>query len=173
MDDEQRRLATHDTSDDQTREEALPGHPASQPGMPGPAGPAITTEAVGDPDASSERSAAEGGIAAGAVIGALVAGPIGLAVGAALGGATGAAAGPEESPARPGDERVDPRADREAAYDRSGFGSPAVAAPPATSDPLMEEHAVHVPVVDALSGHGDGATPNDAPAVPASNLQRK
>lgn len=135
--------------------DGLPGHPPSAAGMAGPMGPAITTEAAGDPDASSQRSAGEGGAAAGAVVGALVAGPIGLAAGAVLGGVAGAVTGPAEPVARPGDGRVDPRADREAAYDRTRRASPSGGRPRPTSDPLTEEHAVHVPVVDALTGHGE------------------
>jgi hypothetical protein len=157
------RDQTRDQTPDQTPDEterqgahrrALAGHVPAEPGMPGPMGPAETTEAVGDPDASSEQSAAEGGAAAGAVAGAVVGGPIGMAVGAALGSAAGAAAGPAETPARPGDGRVDPRADREAVFEAPLTTSP-VAAPRLTRDPLMEEHAVDVPVVDALTGHGE------------------
>jgi hypothetical protein len=152
---------------------ALPGHPPGVQGMPGPFGPAVTTEAVGDPDASSRQSAAEGGAAAGVVLGAVVAGPIGLAAGAALGSAAGAAAGPEEAPARPGDGRVDPRTEREAAF--TPHDDPAAARPPATRDPLIEEHAVDVPVVDALSGHGDDAVSAKTPAGvdPGGTLVRR
>jgi|GEM_PF-3446358 len=150
-----------DLTPDETRSEvgyrrALAGHSPKVPGMPGPTGPATTTESAGDPDASSEQSAVEGGTAAGAVVGAAIGGPIGLVVGAALGGAGGAVAGPDESPARPGDGRVDRRSDREAAYEAPLTSSP-VATPRLSHDPLMEEHAVDIPVVDALTGHGEAA----------------
>ena len=129
--------------------------------MAGSTGPGITTEAVGDPDATSERSAAEGGAAAGAVVGAVVGGPIGLAIGAAMGGAAGAAAGPEEATGPANDARVDSRADREAAYEAGGAASPAAPIRPSNHDPLLEDHAVHIPVVDALSGHGEAAAERD------------
>jgi hypothetical protein len=134
-------------------------------------GPAVTTEAVGDPDATSERSAAEGGAAAGAVAGVAVGGPIGMAVGAALGGAAGAATGPEEPVARPGEERVDPRADREAAYDAPSTVSP-MGRPRLTGDPLMEEHAVDIPVIDALTGHGEAAAERPSGRTAASGGSR-
>jgi hypothetical protein len=143
-----------ETERQEAQRRALAGHTPAEPGMPGPMGPAVTTEAVGDPDASSEQSAVEGGAAAGAVAGAVVGGPVGMAVGAVLGGAAGAAAGPEEPVAQPGDRRVDPRADREAAYEATTRSSP-VATPKLTHDPLTEEHAVDIPVVDALTGHGE------------------
>ncbi|MFP5342638.1 MAG: hypothetical protein ACLGIJ_06920 [Candidatus Limnocylindria bacterium] len=141
--------------DPRDREVLRPGAPLGRPAMPGPTGPAETTEAVGDPDAHSRRSAAEGGTAAGAVVGGMVAGPIGVALGAALGAAAGAASGPAEGV--PVDERiVDARADREAAYRPSLVGSPrrgahapsGVAGRPA--DPRLEEHATEVPVVDLI-----------------------
>lgn len=133
----------------------LAGLPQDRSGIPGGMGPALTTEAVGDPDASSERSAAEGGAATGAVIGAVVGGPIGLAIGAAVGGATGAAAGPEEGAARSGDERVDSRRDREEAFAEGHTSSPIGPPPEVRHDSLREPHAVDIPVVDALSGHGE------------------
>lgn len=75
----------------------------SDPGpMPGPMGEAQTTEALGDPHASSESAVASGGAATGAVLGAAIAGPIGLAIGAALGGVAGTAAEPSEEADRPG-----------------------------------------------------------------------
>lgn len=162
---------TRDQPGAEAERRALAGHVPSQPGMPGPMGPAPTTEAVGDPDAASEQSAVEGGAAAGAVTGALVGGPLGMAVGAALGGAAGAAAGPSEPPARPGDGRVDPRADREAAYEEPLATSPATA-PRLTHDPLTEEHAVDLPVIDALTGHGEAAAEHPAGREAASGGSR-
>lgn len=86
--------------------EGLDGHR----GMDGPMGPAQTTEAIGDPHASSENAAATGGAASGAVVGGAVAGPIGLAVGAVLGAVAGAVAGPPERgvPSTPGAAGGDP-----------------------------------------------------------------
>lgn len=139
----------------------LAGMAPDAPGMAGSTGPAETTESVGDPDASSERSATEGGTAAGAVIGALVGGPIGLAVGAAVGSVAGAAAGPDEPVMQPGDERVDGRADREAAYVDGRGASPTTPIRRSNHDPLLEEHAVDIPVVDALTGHGEAAAEHD------------
>lgn len=172
MDDTERDTPTTDeTTSDAAHHRALAGHTPKVPGMPGPMGPAETTEAVGDPDASSEQSAAEGGAAAGAVAGAAVGGPIGMVVGAALGGAAGAAAGPAEAPARPGDGRVDPRADREAAYEAPSTTSP-VASPRLTKDPLTEEHATDIPVIDALTGHGEAAAERPAGDEAASGGSR-
>ena len=64
--------AAEPRSDRDARE--LESLPENQPGMPGPTGPAETTDAVGDPDASSESSATEGGAAAGPVVGTALAG---------------------------------------------------------------------------------------------------
>ena len=72
------------------------GLPVGMDGLSGPTGPATTTEAIGDPDATSEASQVEGGIAAGAVIGAAVAGPVGVVVGTVAGALAGSAAAPPE-----------------------------------------------------------------------------
>lgn len=133
-----------------------PGAPLRRPAMPGPTGPAETTEAVGDPDAHSVRSAGEGGAAAGAVVGGMIGGPIGVAVGAGLGAIAGAAAGPADGVPAEGERPVDTRADREAAYDASKQASPRRAVAPPRSrpgepaDPLTDEHATSVPVVDLI-----------------------
>jgi hypothetical protein len=133
----------------------LAGMTPGRHGMPGGKGPALTTEAVGDPDASSEESAAEGGAAAGAVIGAALAGPIGMAIGAAAGGVTGAAAGPDEPAKRHGDGRVDSRRNREAAYESAPAPNQRGQAPAITRDAVREEHAADIDVIDALTGHGE------------------
>jgi hypothetical protein len=159
-----------DARPDDGHRRGVVGHASTAPAMPGPMGPAVTTEAVGDPDATSERSAAEGGAAAGAVAGVAVGGPIGMAVGAALGGVAGAASGPAEPVARPG-ERVDPRADREAAYEAPSTVSP-MGTPRLTTDPLTEEHAVDIPVIDALTGHGEAAAERPSGRTAASGGSR-
>jgi hypothetical protein len=147
--------AAEPRSDRDARE--LESLPENQPGMPGPTGPAETTEAVGDPDASSESSATEGGAAAGAVVGTALAGPFGLAVGAALGGAAGTAASPAEPVTQPGELRPDTRAEREAAFERGRGSTTHAESSYEQHDPVIEEHAVEVPVVDALTGHGEDA----------------
>lgn len=109
-------------------------------------------EVAGDPDATSEQSAAEGGAATGAVVGALVAGPIGLAVGAALGGVAGAAAGPDE-PSAPGDGAMDRREDRDAIH-ADGGPQRSGSAPKVERADRSKVPVVDIPVVDSLTGHG-------------------
>lgn len=154
--------------DPRDRDVLQPGAALSRPAMPGPTGPAETTEAVGDPDAHSPRSAAEGGAATGAVVGGMVAGPLGVAVGAGLGAVAGAVNGPSEGVPSDDERIVDPREDREAAYRASDAGSPrrgahapaGVAGRPA--DPQIEEHATDVPVVDLIPSTGTHP-PGDEP----------
>lgn len=74
---------------------------SSVPTMPGPTGPAQTTELVGDRGAGSEVHGGESGAAAGATAGVAVGGPVGALLAAPAGAAVGAAAGAAEDETAP------------------------------------------------------------------------
>lgn len=132
-------------------DEARPiGLPVGMDGLSGPTGPATTTEAIGDPDATSEASQVEGGIAAGAVIGAAVAGPVGVAIGTVAGALAGSAAAPSE--AGPDIDTFESRAEHAVEPTRRLAGPMMDERSNEPNDPLSEAHAVEVPVVDLIPG---------------------
>ncbi len=126
----------------------------TQHGMPGGKGPALTTEAVGDPYASSERVPPRAARLRVRSSGRRSPDPSGRPSAPRWAVSRGAAAGPDEPAKRPGDGRVDSREDRKAAYESAPAASPRGVAP-AMPDARREEHAADIPVVDALTGHGE------------------
>lgn len=126
------------------------GLPVGQDRMAGPTGPATTTEAVGDPDSTSEASQVEGGIAAGAVIGSAVAGPVGFVVGTVAGALAGSVAAPPE--AGPDIDSFESRAAHAVEPTRPVAGPMMDTSSGEPHDPLSEAHAVDIPVVDLIPG---------------------
>ncbi len=126
------------------------GLPDGHDRMAGPTGPATTTEAIGGPDATSEASQVEGGIAAGAVIGSAVAGPVGFVVGTVAGALAGSVAAPPE--AGPDIDSFESRAAHAAEPTRPMAGPMMDTSSGEPHDPLSEAHAVDIPVVDLIPG---------------------